>query len=104
MVARRHTEYGGGEGGIQRGPRGESKPLSPAEEARVRRMKGTRAGVLGLDSPGSDEFVQMVPTADGPRPAKKSELTDQELERRAYLKAEQDRIDKNANKYNREVN
>jgi hypothetical protein len=104
MVNKRHTQYGGGEGGIQRLPGGKSKPLSAAEEARVLRMKGVRAGVLGLDQMATADAPIIVPSENGPvESARTADLSDEERARRAYRKAEQARLDKNANKYNREV-
>lgn len=104
MVNKRHTQYGGGEGGIQRLPGGKSKPLTPSEEARVIRMKGVRAGVLGLDQMATADSPIVVPSEAGPvESARTADMSDAERERRAYRKAEQARLDKNANKYNREV-
>jgi hypothetical protein len=104
MVSKRHTEYGGGEGGIQRRADGSSKQLSPSEEARVLRMKGVRASVLGLDQMATADAPQIVPGPDGPVEAvKSSQLTEEERRRRAYVKAEQKNLDARANKYNREV-
>lgn len=40
MAIRKHTEFGGGEGSPQRYPDKASKPLTPAENARVLRQVG----------------------------------------------------------------